>query len=177
MNKKSRNKGFSLIEIIVTIAIMAVVAGGSVAIYSGVGSHKMKEIVGNIDNAMSDMRSDTLSKEGSYELIIRKSSDKYVAVIERTVGSNVVTETKTISKYGSIYCVDKSSSMKYTVGTDYEIHISFNKTDGSFSTMSCWKTDGSEKHDITNYIYADYSGLSKRVKMLAITGKHYIENN
>lgn len=167
MNKKSRNKGFSLIEIIVTIAIMAIVTGTSVSIYSWVRSHRMQEIAGNISDAIGEVRSDTLSKSGTYELVIKKSSDKFVA----SVTHNSETINRTISSRGTVSAVTNSGT-KYQVGTTYKIIIIFDKSDGSFSKMVC--SDGTNEYDI-DYILAEYSGLSKKVKLNKLTGKHYIE--
>ena len=62
MNKKKKNRGFSLIEIIVTIAIMAVITAGAVSIYSLINSSKLKSMAGKVNDAISNVRSDTLTK-------------------------------------------------------------------------------------------------------------------
>lgn len=171
MNKKNRNKGFSLIEIIVTIAVMAIVTGATMSIYSWIKSHRIKNIAENISDAIGDVRTKTLSKGDSYELIIRKNaSGKYETVISSSSGS----ETNDIGKVGTIYCVSDDGLTKYEVGTDYEIHLAFSKSDGSFSTIKVKKSDGTLL-DITNEIHIEYAGLSKNIKLKELTGKHYIE--
>ena len=71
MNKKKKNRGFSLIEIIVTIAIMAVITAGAVSIYSLINSSKLKSMAGKVNDAISNVRSDTLTKEGVYGYLMK----------------------------------------------------------------------------------------------------------
>lgn len=171
VNNKNRNRGFSLIEIIVTIAVMAIVIGATMSIYSWIKSHRIKNIAENISDAIGDVRTKTLSKEGSYELIIRKNtSGKYEAVISSTSGS----ETNVIGNVGTISCTSDDGLTEYKVGTDYEIHLAFNKSDGSFSTIKVKKSDGTLLN-IKNEIHIEYAGLSKNIKLKELTGKHYIE--
>lgn len=172
MNKESRNRGFSLIEIIVTIAIMAIVTGATMSIYSWIKFNRIKAMAGNVNDAISDTRSKTLSKAGNYELVIKKNaSGDYQAVINSPTGS----ETTNLGKVGRIYGINKADNTVLDVGPDYEIHISFNKSDGSYSQIKCYKTDGSMQTDIKGKIHIEYAGLSKVIKLIELTGKHYID--
>ena len=64
--KEHNNKGFSLIELVITIAIMAVVVGASVSIYSWIKSHRMQSFAENTNDVICSIRSNTLYKDGAY---------------------------------------------------------------------------------------------------------------
>lgn len=164
MNGENRNKGFSLIEIIVVIALMAVVTGGSMSVYSWTKSNKLKEIAGNVNDCISETRSKTLTKSGTYELVIKKVGNDFVGEIYH--GGSVVSQKK-IAGSGSITAV--AAGTTYSVQGGTEIHIAFNKSDGSFSKMEIGGVtiDGS--------ITVTRGDRSKVIKLIRLTGKHYID--
>lgn len=173
--KEHNNKGFSLIELVITIAIMAVVVGASVSIYSWIKSHRMQSFAENTNDVIGSLRSDTLSKDGAYELVIKKSGDNFVAEVSN--GTKSETTTLGSAKYSSsLY--GTVSSTKYTVEDGHEIHISFNRVDGSFNKMDICTSSGSSIGSVSDgYIYLSTSGLSKKIKLVKLTGKHYIEKD
>lgn len=180
MNKKNRNKGFSLIELIVTIAIMAIVTGAAMSIYSFIKTNRLRALSENVNDAVSDLRSTTLAKSGDYSLVILYDSSKksYIAKLSKSVkkpdGSVSVKtyKTDTIGTKGEIYCMD-SAGNKYKLSDGYAINIRFNKADGSFSSVNFSKA-GHTVNNVTD-IYCEYAGKVKTVKLITLTGKHYIE--
>lgn len=176
MNKKKKNRGFSLIEIIVTIAIMAVITAGAVSIYSLINSSKLKSMAGKVNDAISDVRSDTLTKEGVYGLLMRYDNTDKCCTISFYKDGNVSNPYKKISlgKSGRYYVKDKSGNKCYLDRTDTNgLDIEFNKSDGSFSLINA--TASGTAIDMDNYIYVEYSGKVKKIKLIKLTGKHYIE--
>lgn len=175
MSEKNRSRGFSLIEIVVTIAVMALVTGASVSVYSWIKSHRIREISVNVNDAVSDVRSKTLTKSGKYELVIKYSSKKYIAQLNHTVGGSTTSTDKTISGVGTVYC--KIGTTEYDLQDGKEIHIEFNKADGSFSKMHLYDPATGVwvgKPD-AGYINVKYGGYTKKIKLIEATGKHYIE--
>ncbi len=176
MNKENINKGFSLIEIIVTLAIMAIVTVSAVSIFSMIKSEKIKSLAGKTNDAISDLRSKTLTKSGKYELIIRydSSKGKYVAELNH---NDIIESTEVLGNVGTIYCVNKSSGDEYELKSSdkYEIHLKYNKSDGSFAEIKCISgSTGADVGTINHKIYIEYAGLSKGVQLIEVTGKHSI---
>lgn len=178
--KIKENKGFSLVEVIVTIAIMAIVIGASVGIYSWVNSSKIKKAARNLNSSISDLRSTTRSKTGTYKLSVEKdNNDVFKANIEKQDASSSYFNysTSTLGKEVKIYC--KVSGITYDIGSNgatgkYKIEIQFNRASGAFSKIKL--IEGSNEQDIDdNKIYISLGNREYTIKLVQLTGKHYIE--
>ena len=68
-------------------------------------------------------------------------------------------------KLGNPYYLDKvdTNSLKFE----------FEKSDGSFKFIKA--TSSGTAIDMDNCIYVEYSGKVKKIKLVKLTGKHYIE--
>lgn len=179
MVKKHNNKGFSMIEMIVTIAILAVITGAAVSIFSWIRNNRIRSMAGNVNTVISDTRSKTLTKGGSFELVIKRDTDS--SIIAEIYSSNAGDPTSPIdtkkisSKDGDITV--ESSGTEYHVNSSYELHISFNKADGAFKEMAVYSTSGSSTSGMNfdGEIKVSYAGLDRTIKLIELTGKHYIE--
>lgn len=151
---------------------MAVVTAGAVSIYSLIRSNQIKSLAGKTNDVISDLRSNTLTKSGQYELIIRynSSSKKYIAELKR---DGTIITTTTIGNKGNIFCMSDIGTARFMLKDGYEIHLKFDKADGSFSEISCSQSGVNEMID--NTIHVEYSNLEKVIKLIELTGKHYIE--
>lgn len=173
MNNK--NKGFSLIEIIVVIAILAIVTGAAVGVISGTHSYRIKKITQSTDEMIGKTRTYTMTKAGSYELVIKKSGSDYVAIIYNNDNGTVKeVEKKNLGKFGSVYIKDPSNVIRNIDG-NYELHISFKKGDGSFNKIYTQTASGGSKKDMGNVISFTYKGYSKDIMLSRLTGKHSIK--
>lgn len=176
MNKKKKNRGFSLIEIIVTIAIMAVITAGAVSIYSLINSSKLKSMAGKVNDAISNVRSDTLTKEGVYGYLMKYDNTEKCCTICLYKDGNTANPYKKISlgKSGRYYVKDKSGNTYYLDKNDTnDLNLEFDKSDGSFKLIK--STSSGTAIDMDNYIYVEYAGKVKKIKLVKLTGKHYIE--
>lgn len=72
--KKIDSKGFSLIELILVIAIMGVLVGGSMNIIGYVGLGNVKKCANMINSYIGEVRSDALSQAEAPYLIVYKCS-------------------------------------------------------------------------------------------------------
>lgn len=176
MNKKN-NKGFSLIEIIVTLAIMAVVVGASTSIYLWTNSARLKETANGINSAISDLRTTTLTKSGEYRLRIYEdaSDKKKYATIEKKNESGVWEKYSKdyVGKHTIVSC-GVSIEVSSEVSTGYEIYISFKKSDGTFYETYAMKLSDNTTHNF-NEMNISYADREKTIKLVLLTGKHYIK--
>lgn len=179
---KKNNKGFSLIELVVTLAVMAIITVVSIMILSWIHSSKVKSASSTVNSTISELRSLTLSKSDEWKMTVEKESSNYKVTIYKGViggGGTSWSEYTTyhVSKSVKIYCLDPSNNKIY-IGNNYgggsnaEIEIRFKKSDGSFNVMSCKKTV-SDSFNI-DQIYFEYGNYSRIINMVEITGKHSI---
>ncbi len=173
MNRKKNNRGFSLIEIIVTIAIMAVITAGAVSIYSLINSSKLKSMAGKVNDAISEVRSATLTKEGVYSCQIQyDNTEKCCTILLRKDGN--VYKKISLGSSGRYYVKDKSGNPYYLdKSTLNSLDLEFDKSDGSFKRITA--KSSATTVDMDGYIYVEYSGKVKKIKLVKLTGKHYIE--
>ena len=74
---KSNNKGFSLVEMIIVIAVIAILAGASVTFFGHVRYANTQKTVESIDSAIDKLQSNAMSKSNNSYLYIYKLSDGY----------------------------------------------------------------------------------------------------
>lgn len=70
-------KGFSLIEIIILIAMIGILAGSSVAIFGHIPYANTRKVAEEVDAALSRLRLETMSQSGEQRLYICKLDDGY----------------------------------------------------------------------------------------------------
>lgn len=177
MDKKNRNnKGFSLIEIVIVIALMAIVTGASMSIYSWIRTQRMEKLTGNISDCLNELRTNEMSKDGVYYLEISKSGDDYVAKIYKSTDAltpGTLYKEKNLGSHGKIKV--KTLSQNYTISADNVLKIRYDKSSGALASMTL-KQSGATIGLVTE-IELEYGNLSKKIVISSITGKHYIENS
>ena len=172
-NKQLNNKGFSLVELIVTVSIMVVLVGGLSLGTSLLFSQDAQKIAGMIDNELSDARMLSMTREGTYTLTLHLKSGKTKdnkITIEDSNSSISPIETY-LDKNVSIEVTNSDGS--YSKSGDVDVAIVFDKGNGSVKTI-----DGGSASGV--YIITVKSGsgsLEKTavVNLVSVTGRHYID--
>ena len=98
MKCKKNDSGFSLIEMIVVIAILAIALGLSVSITGLIRSSKLSSMPEKLCSAIGELRVNTLSKADKYRLVIKKDSGDYIAVIQKEVTTGGTTSWQKYEK-------------------------------------------------------------------------------
>ncbi len=152
------NKGFSLVELIVVIAIIAVLAGATtIAISSIFGTHA-KECARNIESQLNNVRVKTMGKY-SVTLEIYKGSDG--AYYSKTIINNDTSnaEEKKIgrSKVKLEYSLAEDYSGRKTLEAGDKIVFEFDRSSGALKEVSgkccsrIWVSHGNTEKVITIY--------------------------
>lgn len=127
------NNGMTLVELLVALAIIAIVTAVSVIGIGILSSGDSKKASGALRNALSEVRTSTLSIEASWEAVIRNNDGKYEVAIFKD-GSE--TDVYELGKRIDITFFDSKTATEYTLNDGDELLVVFNKSSGSVSKIS-----------------------------------------
>lgn len=190
--KRLNNKGFSLIELIVAVIIIAIISGGSIMAFGSVFSNKVTVACEAIQDGLKQARVDALGLENSpiagtlktniYAKFYYKDSGIYIDVCSCKGGvgdDEVVLHTRKV-------CSDDYSLKFYenyndtvavkTIDDSFtgSIKVYFKKSTGGISGVEYSASDIRTKNDIIRVV-GPGSANTQDVVLVSITGRSYIE--
>ena len=158
MEKVKERDGFSLMEMIIVIAILGMIIGGIAVTYNMVRSADVKGMAYDIDSSLTNLKSKNMGSNKQLFMHLYKQSGNYFIDY---------TEEESYTPSGEGESVGESGiSLKYDGKelTDGEvITIGIKKKDGAFSV-------GPEEIEVYDDNVNDYM-----VCLVKDTGKHYVE--
>ena len=179
--KKQNNKGFSLIEIIVVLAIMGIAVAGSISLYSSLSKAKVKSATNHIDSQLSLTRTNTLSKKGYWMFKLCVEDNNYCAVVCRSEdGSGAWEEYKKVS-LGSVDSLDITytklkvddagniTKIPNVAVKSFEAKIIYDSSSGA-----CLKSSGEADYYVGDITITDGS-IDRVISITRATGKHYVD--
>lgn len=190
--RKVNNKGFSLIELIVAVIIIAIISGGTIMAFGSVFSNKVTAASEAIQDGLKQARIDALGMEnpnitgqktGIYAKFYRKDSGIYIDVCSKKSDTDpeVVLHSRKIC--------DDSYSLKFYLNSDDAapiktiddtytdtngIKIYFKKSTGGVAGVEFSSSLIKEKVD-TIKVVGSGTGNTKEIILVKITGRSYLE--
>lgn len=157
--RSAEKDGFSLIEMMIVIAILGILMGGIALSYNLVRSADTKGTAYDIDSNLTNLKSRSMgSNKQIYMHLYRYSGDVYVDYTEE--------ESYTPAGVGEII-----GDSAVTVSCDGTVI-----SDGSVTTIAIQKKDGAFMEGPEEIKVSSEDGTSYVVYLIKDTGKHYVES-
>ena len=170
--KEWKNQGYSLVELIVVIAILAIISSATVYGIVSVSGWEMKSCTKKLDAALEETKMNAMSK-GACELEISvDASGNYDVQMKVGVGARAKTMQKQriANSKVSIYYVGDDAVTEHLISAANSLKISFDSGSGAFKPIAASPTVYCRK-----IIIKMGTGHVKTIKMVKDTGKHYVD--
>ena len=181
-----KNAGFSLIELIVTIAIISIITGGITMGVSIVFSKDASKCATMLNDTLYSVRMNSMSKPGKYTMVVKNigsTNTQYVAEITCEIdGATPTSEIiylegdSSANKINSITAKLKSgaSSTDLITSASDTLSITFDKSKGCVSTITSNGTTISGDGIIEFHITPKNGNREADVSLVTSTGKHSV---
>ncbi len=176
------NKGFSLVELVVVVALMAIVGGFMAYSFSLVTGQEARQCANNLSTALNKAKNYALTKSGNSDAYMELSRETngsyvvqyfvpkspvdvsagYVQLDQETVGKRAV-EITCFLQGGSSFQITESSHLR----------ICYDRISGAFKE-AVWVNSATETKDYCEKISIK-RGKTYQVTLISATGKHSVE--
>ena len=170
---KENNKGFSLVELLVAVAILGIVAVTSSLSFSAVRRADVTKARQTVDSIMSQVRMNNMSKAESEYLYIYLYDDSYYYKISNEK-KNSVTAIRAIAEDEEVLLCDASIEIYYGTESATQLNgsyfvISYEKSTGAFK---CYDSSSSSTVIDIETIVFSRGGKECSLTLAPETGKH-----
>lgn len=188
MKAMKEKQGFSLIELVIVIGIMAVVFGFMSLGLWYVFAEDAESVAHSINSGLTDLKSENTSKSAPTYLHLYMDDGTYYLIQTENVIYNPTTDGKgTKIGYDNVtVTIDTISNTATPVNADNVVTFGISKKDGAIKTWVRNKTDALGLPDDHKEDGVITTGLTKVkcnlnsdnycVKVVQLTGKHFVRN-
>ena len=169
------NKGFSLVELIIVVAIMAVMGGFIFMSFGLLTGQDARKCASNLSTVLDKEKNYALTKSAEADCYVEISltSDGYFAeyfVPEKAIGTAMVSIDKQQIGKASVLisCYGGDGSLKGTMTSGSKLKIVYNRVSGALKEVSINGTSDIEMIRIDK-------GRTYEIELFTATGKHTLE--
>ncbi len=177
MVRKNFNKGFTLIELIITIAIMAILTSMTVGGISIINSANARKSATKLDGKFDTLQVSAMTKSGTpYMYIYMKSDGLYCSIIRNKLNTRTALNTYLTSNSnevqisGSNVAVSATGSASVTLSTSNMLRVAYNKSSGAFICCTAGEVDSFDYNRIILKGRSTY-----HISLVETTGKHNMD--
>ena len=171
---KLNNGGYTLVELLVVISIMAVMVGGIAVSATMMFSKDAQSVAVTIDDQLAEARMLSMSKAGDYTITIHTEStyslDNKIVIDDGDVSTPAVVIP--LRKKVLITVNQENGDDSYTSSGGEDIEIKFNKSNGGLDYFADPSVTPSGVYVFT---IESERGRQAEVTLVATTGRHYTE--
>lgn len=164
---KKKENGFTLIEVIVVIAIMAILISVTGLSIKFAYSKDCESAAKSIDSQLANLRSMTMNQIGNFKIRLTTLDDENRLDLYK---DSVVIDTVELGKRVQI------SFLPDEVLHDADwVEIEFSKSNGKVLAITYSNGALTTLPAVFSFHIGNSSGKNKNVELVTLTGKHYVE--
>lgn len=164
-NSKIKNRGFSLIELLVVIVVLAILSVGAVSGIGMISGWKIKECTQKLDSAIGETQMNAMSKEACSLLISKDGDGNYYMEMTGMQPEKIADDSFSITYISSENPGEQPIS-------ESGLEISFDRSSGAYQPID--RTyEGDDVY--CRKIMIRRGNRTKTIRLIKDTGRHYIE--
>ena len=173
---KNKNAGFSLIELVVVIAVMVILAGIGLTWIGNLSGYRARECAGKVASSLTGAKVKSLSKQqntGDAYWELKKGSDgKYYVTVYYPEysggGYTLVEETSKVSKTSNLKVTYTDNGGTNEVDASSPLKMCYDRSTGALYNCSSGSVD---KTNFISAINVSNGSRSYKIEIVAKTGK------
>ena len=175
------HRGVSLVELIVVMAIMAVLAGAGVSLFGTLTGAKVSEASDKITAALSRTRTEALSRSDASFTLYQNTTDKryYVDIYYTSSNAGGETITEAVGASQLIIKYYDSTGAENTINTTNSLKVKFDRSTGAIKPFvnsdGTVLTDTNGSEIVLKRILITSGDRNKNIQIFALTGKYSVE--